>query len=120
MNLSKSKGHTFMDVYMLIFGVGFLIFGVFMFINEPFGKVSLFTLGLGVVVLASSGILFKKDNKSDAQNDVDTQKKLDEANRKFEESGMQAEMRNLFASGIPEKIFNKSISLTYFSMAKIV
>lgn len=39
------------------------------------------------------------------------QKKLDEAIKLFEESGMQAEMQKMFASGIPEKIFNKTIEI---------
>lgn len=39
------------------------------------------------------------------------QKKLDEANKLFKKSGMQAEVQKMFAAGIPEKIFNKTIEI---------
>lgn len=39
------------------------------------------------------------------------QQKLDEANKLFEESGMQAEMQKMLSSEIPEKIFNKTLEI---------
>ena len=55
------------------------------------------------------GLLGDPSKTNLSQEDI---KSVAEASKAFEESGMQAEMQKMFSSGIPEKIYKKTIEIS--------